>query len=163
MAVCKYLGVKDDVIIKAVNSFVGVPRRYEFLGIKNNSKIYIDYAHHPTEINCFYETFKEEYKDCFIIFQPHTYSRTKYLLKQFIDVLSKIENLIIFKEYPAREKPWQGVSAFELFELIKQKNPNVKYFASSKALIKNLPKNSAFAFVGAGNINEIAKKFIKTY
>jgi len=163
VSVCKYLGVKDYVIIKAVNSFVGVPRRYEFLGIKNDSKIYIDYAHHPTEINAFYETFKEEYKDCVIIFQPHTYSRTKFLLKQFIDVLSKVENLIIYKEYPAREKPWKGVSAFELFELVKQKNPNVKYFASSKALVKNLPKNSAIAFVGAGNINEIAKKFIKTY
>ena len=163
VAVCKYLGVKDDVIINAINSFVGVPRRYEFLGIKNNSKIYIDYAHHPTEINCFYETFKEEHKDCVIIFQPHTYSRTKFLLKQFIDVLCKIENLIIFKEYPAREKPWKGVSAFELYELIKQKNPSVKYFASSKSLVKNLPKNRAIAFVGAGNINEIAKKFIKSY
>jgi len=163
VAVCKHLGVKDEIIIQAVNSFVGVPRRYEFLGIKNNSKIYVDYAHHPTEINAFYETFKEEHIDCVIIFQPHTYSRTKFLLKQFIDVLSKIENLIIFKEYPAREKPWQGVSAFELFELIKQKNANVKFFASGKAIIKNLPKNSAIAFVGAGNINEIAKKIVKTY
>lgn len=163
VAVCKSLGVSDKVIIQAVNTFVGVPRRYEFLGIKNNSKVYIDYAHHPTEINAFVETFKNEHKDFVIIYQPHTYSRTKYLLKQFIDVLSKIENLIIFKEYPAREKPWQGVSAFELFEKIKIKNANVKYFATHKGIFKNLPKNSAIAFVGAGNINEIAKKFLKTY
>ena len=88
VAVCKSLGVRENVIISAVNSFVGVPRRYEFLGIKNQSKIYIDYAHHPTEINAFYETFKNEHKDCVVIFQPHTYSRTKYLLNQFIDVLS---------------------------------------------------------------------------
>ncbi len=163
VAVCKSLDVSDKIIIQAINSFIGVPRRYEFLGIKDNSKIYIDYAHHPTEINAFYETFKSEHKDCVIIFQPHTYSRTKCLLKQFVDVLSKIDNLIIYKEYPAREKPWQGVSAFELFEKVKQKNSNVKYFATYKGIVKNLPKNSAIAFVGAGNINEIAKKFIKTY
>jgi UDP-N-acetylmuramate--alanine ligase len=163
VAVCGELGVKDDVIIQAVNAFVGVPRRYEFLGIKENSKIYIDYAHHPTEINAFVDAFKNEHKDFLIIFQPHTFSRTKYLLKQFVDVLSKIENLIIFKEYAAREKPWQGVSAYELYEQIKQKNLNVKYFATYKGIVKNLPKNSAIAFVGAGNIDQIAKKFIKTY
>ena len=163
VAVCQKLGVKDEVIIQAVNSFVGVPRRYEFLGIKDNSKIYIDYAHHPTEINAFVDALKNEHKDFCIIFQPHTYSRTKYLLKQFVDVLSKIENLIIFKEYAAREKPWQGVSAYDLYEQIKIKNPNVKYFATHKGIAKNLPKNSALAFVGAGNIDQIAKKIIKSY
>lgn len=163
VAVCKSLGVSEKIIIQAINSFVGIPRRYEFLGIKNQSKIYIDYAHHPTEINAFVEALKNEHKDCLIIFQPHTYSRTKYLLKQFVDVLSKIENLIIYKEYAAREKPWQGLSAYELFDKIKVKNPNVKYFATEKGILKNLPKNSAIAFVGAGNIDQIAKKFIKSY
>ena len=163
VAVCKSLGVSEKVIIEAINSFVGVPRRYELLGIKNNSKVYIDYAHHPTEINAFYETFKNEHQKCLIVFQPHTYSRTKYLLKQFVDVLSKIDNLIIYKEYAAREKPWQGVSAYELFDRVKQKNPFVKFFATEKGVVKNLPKNSAIAFVGAGNIDQIAKKFIKSY
>lgn len=161
--VCSSLGVSDEVIIQAVNSFVGVPRRYEYLGEYQNSKIYIDYAHHPTEINAFYETFKTEYSDCAIIFQPHTYSRTKYLLSQFVDVLSKIDNLILFKEYPAREKPWQGMSCVELYQIIKAKNPNVKYYSSATGLIKNLPKNKAISFVGAGNICDIAKKIIKTY
>lgn len=163
MAVCKYLGVNNKTMVNAVNMFAGVPRRYELIGEKNGCKIFIDYAHHPTEINAFYETFKQENKNCTIVFQPHTYSRTKYLLKQFVCVLSKMDNLIIFKEYPAREKSWQGVSAYELFEKIKQKNPTVKYFSTCGAIIKNIPKNSAVAFVGAGNINEIAQKFVKTY
>lgn len=163
VAVCQHLGVDDKVIIQAVNSFVGVPRRYQFIGCKNNNKVFIDYAHHPTEIKAFVETFKNENKNCVIVFQPHTYSRTKYLLKEFLDVLSGIENLIIFKEYPAREKPWQGVSSYELFEKVKSKNMNVKYASSLNVIVKNLPKNSAIAFVGAGNIDEMAKKFIKTY
>lgn len=163
VAVCSSLGVRDEVIIQAVNSFAGVPRRYEFLGEYQNSKIYIDYAHHPTEINAFYKAFCSEHKNCVIVFQPHTYSRTKYLINQFVDVLSKIDNLILFKEYPAREKPWQGMTCFELFEKVKAKNPNVKYFSSSKGLIKNLPQKTAISFVGAGNICEIAQKIVKTY
>lgn len=163
VAVCKSIGVSEKVITQAINSFAGVPRRYEFLGMWQNNKIYIDYAHHPTEINAFYETFKQENKNCAIVFQPHTYSRTKYLLNQFVDVLSKIDNLILFKEYPAREKPWQGMSCFDLYCKIKSKNNNVKYFSSEKSLVKNLPINTAISFVGAGNICEIAKKIIKSY
>ena len=163
IAVCDYLGVEEKTIIQAVNSFVGVPRRYQFLGCKNQNKVYIDYAHHPTEINAFVETFKNENKNCVIVFQPHTYSRTKYLLKEFLDVLSGIENLIIFKEYPAREQPWMGMSAYQLSEKIKERNVKVKYASTLKGIVKNLPKNSAIAFVGAGNIDEFAKKFIKTY
>jgi len=162
IAVAKSLGIDEKTICEAINMFEGLPRRYEFLGYVNNQKIYIDYAHHPTEIKAFVETFFSQNKNCLIVFQPHTYSRTKLLLKQFIDVLSKIDNLIIYKEYPAREKPWKGLSAFDLFEQVKQKNSNVKYFKTSKGLFKNMCNYEAIAFVGAGNIDQIAKKFIKS-
>lgn len=162
IAVAKSLGIDEKTICKVINMFEGLPRRYEFLGYTNNQKIFIDYAHHPTEIKAFVETFFSQHKNCLIVFQPHTYSRTKLLLKQFIDVLSAIDNLIIYKEYPAREKPWKGLSAFELFEHVKQKNNNVKYFETAKSLFKNMANYSAIAFVGAGNIDQIAKKFIKS-
>lgn len=159
-AVCQDLGVDDGVITRAVNSFNGVPRRYENIGRYNNNKIYLDYAHHPTEVKAFIETFKEENDKTQIIFQPHTFSRTKTFLKEFISVLAKVENLIIFKEYSARETADKGLSAKDLFLEIKKHNPNVNYCDSAKTIEKYLINDGAIAFVGAGNINLVAEKIV---
>jgi len=161
VAVCLDLGVAEKDIIKAVNLFDGVPRRYEFIGNYKNSKVYIDYAHHPTEIKAFVETFKAENEKYQIIFQPHTYSRTKTFFKDFVSVLSKVENLIIYKEYSAREKTNNGLSAKDLFDEIKKQNINVKYCSNKKSLEKFLEKNSSIAFVGAGDINIIAENIVE--
>ena len=161
VAVCKDLGINDSVIINTVNNYVGVARRYEFIGERFGSKFYIDYAHHPTEVKAFTETFLKENKNAQIIFQPHTYSRTKFFLKDFVSVLSKINNLVIFKEYSAREKREQGVSAFELFLEVKKTNKNVKYAGSVKNVEKFLKQNTEIAFVGAGDINLVAEQIIK--
>ena len=158
--VCKSLGVNDETIIKAVDSFKGVSRRYEFIGTYNKSKIYIDYAHHPTEIKAFVETFQKESTNTQYVFQPHTYSRTKTFLKEFVSVLSKIENLIIYKEYSAREKRDQGICAKELFFEIEKYNKNVKYCENIKTLKKELKENYYIAFVGAGDINLVAEQII---
>jgi len=163
VAVCRSLNIDEKYIIEVINQFKGVPRRYEFIGNFKNQKIYIDYAHHPTEIDFFVKTFCKENKNSLIVFQPHTFSRTKLLIKDFVRVLSKIENLIIFKEYPARERKEQGYSAKQLFEMVKQVNPNVKYCASLKSVLKNMQNFKQISFVGAGDINQIAKKIIKTY
>ena len=125
--VCQDLNIDNKDIEKAVNSFSGVPRRYEYLGDYKKSKIYIDYAHHPTEVKAFMETFLKENAKSQIIFQPHTYSRTKNFIKEFISIFSNVENLIIFKEYSAREKPTQGLSAKDLYNQVKKFNANIKY------------------------------------
>ena len=161
--VCKFLGVEQDVIVKAVNSFAGLPRRNEFLGVWNGQKVFIDYAHHPTELKAFSNQFLSENKNGTIIFQPHTFSRTKLLLNDFLLVFKDIPNLIIFKEYPAREKHSAGLSAHELFLHAKQINENVKYCATTKCLAKLLNIQGNLAFVGAGNINLVAKKLIEKF
>lgn len=158
--VCKSLGVKEQIILNAINSFIGVPRRYEYIGNYQTSKIYIDYAHHPTEINAFINTFKEQFKNSLIVFQPHTYSRTKTFLKDFIKVFSSVNNVIIYKEYPAREKKTDGLSAKELYENIKPYNFNVKYAASLNTIIKQIKNYDSIAFVGAGDINLVAEKLV---
>lgn len=161
VAVCKFLKIDDYTIVKAINSFKGVPRRYEYLGKYKQTQIYIDYAHHPTEIKSFVGTFLQQNGNALIIFQPHTYSRTKYLIKEFLEVLSNINNLCIYKEYPAREKKNMGISAHELYNMLKQNNKNVKYLATVHAAIKQVEKYSAVAFVGAGDINNVALKIVK--
>lgn len=162
MKVCCDLGVEEKSAEKAVKSFCGIARRDEFLGSVGETKIFIDYAHHPTEIEQFYLMFKEKFNNPLVIFQPHTYSRTKFLKKQFVSVLSKISNLMIFKEYPARETSKDGLSAFQLFQFVKEKNKGVTYFENDKIVKKILGNFDAVAFVGAGDIDQLAKNIIKT-
>ena len=123
-------------------------------------KVYIDYAHHPTEVQAFINTFTDDYPNNLIIFQPHTYTRTKMFLKEFVSVFKDIKNLIIYKEYPARENASQGLSAKELYNVIKIYNPNVKYCASIKNLNKKIFDFTAVAFVGAGDIDIIGRKIV---
>lgn len=159
--VARSLKISDDIIVNAINSFVGIARRYEYIGEYNSSRIYIDYAHHPTEIQAFISTFIKDYKNALIIFQPHTYSRTKNFLLDFVRVLSSIDNVCIYKEYPAREKKSAGLSARDLYKEIKKVNSRVHYCASLKAVADKITNYDAVAFVGAGNIDQIAKKIVK--
>lgn len=161
IAVCRSLGVSDDVIKKVVNSFKGIPRRYEFVGTYNHSNIFLDYAHHPTEIKCFIKTFANNKANIQIIFQPHTFSRTKMFLLEFVSILAKVENLIIFKEFAARENKKDGIGAKELYLQIKKLNPNVKFCKTQSQLLKEIETNTNVAFVGAGNIDSIARKIVK--
>ena len=157
-AVTKSLGIKESEIINSINSFAGIPRRCQYIG-GNKPKIYIDYAHHPTEILAFLTSFNKEEKNNLIVFQPHTYSRTKMLLPEFIKALSKANKLIIFKEYPAREKPSAGLSAYKLCLALKKNVVECKYVANYKRINKFIKDVDAVAFVGAGDINLIAQKF----
>ncbi len=162
VAVARRLGVDEISIKRVLNSFTGVPRRYELIGKIGRAKAYIDYAHHPTELKAFLDTFAQDYPNNLVVFQPHTYSRTKRFINEFIEILSSVKNLIIYKEYPARENRSQGKSAKELYELVNFLNPNVKYAGNMNGLIKNLGEFDAISFVGAGDIDIIARKIIKT-
>jgi len=155
------LGIDETTINKVISNFKGVPRRYEHIGNYGKTKIYIDYAHHPTEINAFVSTFEKEYPNSLIVFQPHTYSRTKNLFNEFVKMFKNVKNLVIFKEYPAREKKWQGKSAFELFKALETHNIDVTYASNVKQIIKKINKFDAVAFVGAGDINKVAEKIVE--
>ena len=75
--------------------------------------------------------------------------------------LSKIKDLIIYKEYSARENIEKGMSAKQLYLEVKNKNSNVKYCGNIKSVLKNIKPNSSVAFVGAGDIYQIAKQIVE--
>ncbi len=87
-------------IEKGASSFFGVKRRLEKMGGTCGVEIFCDYAHHPTQIANMAEIFDG---DTLVIFQPHTYSRTKMLIKDFAKSLEKFANIAITETYPARE------------------------------------------------------------
>ncbi len=159
--VCLNLGLSYTKIYKALKSFEHVGRRCELLGRIGDCEVLTDYAHHPSEIECLYSSLQTKYNEVNVIFQPHTYSRTKILIKEFVRVLDNIKNLIIYKEYPAREDKCKGYSA----KLLSQYVDNASYVKNYSQLNREIKgkffeKGDCIVFVGAGDINKVAQKFV---
>jgi len=154
--VCLKLGLSLNQIKLGLESFYGTKKRLEKTTCFGKS-IIVDYAHHPTEIRESLRYLKKMTKKFIVIFQPHTYSRTKILLKDFVKVFSKVENLFIFKTYEAREKRKDGVSAKELCGEIKKTSGKAVYL-KNLTLVKKLICESGDDFVtvlmGAGDLPE---------
>ena len=102
-AVCDYFKLNSKKIIKAINEFLGVKRRFESVGKINGALLISDYAHHPDEIKAAIFSAREISKDVVCVFQPHTYSRTKKFLHNFSQSFSGCD-LILCDVYAAREK-----------------------------------------------------------
>ncbi len=166
VAVANLLKVPFHVVKTSLESFSGVKRRNEFIGKTFGMEFYCDYAHHPKEISAMLSTYNKQ-KDRYItIFQPHTYSRTRLLIDEFINCFNTCSPLIIYKTYPAREKYDKYGSAKSLYnKLIKGENKGGKqvYYASSKQGLENLLQSLSFGikkavFLGAGDIYDLAKE-----
>ena len=103
-AALRSFGFSGDEVAKGLESFIAVKRRFERIGGYNGASFICDYAHHPKEILSTFLTAKSVCrKKVYVVFQPHTYSRTKLLWTEFLNVLRSIDNLMIYKTYPARE------------------------------------------------------------
>ena len=123
-------GIKLPGIRKALSSFAQVERRFEIISDNVFGKritLVDDYGHHPSELKATIETIKEIWPDKKVVmaFQPHRYSRTKALFQDFVNILSKIDNLILMEIYPASELPIKNYSSEDLFCEVKKNNKNV--------------------------------------
>ena len=164
-AVAEYYNLPFNATKKALEGFDGVKRRMERIGEINGAEVYADYAHHPTEIKDAFEIITQEEDKALYVFQPHTYSRTQTLMQDFVKVFSKMENLIIYKTFPAREKYNRLGSAKELYKRIKKsKTNNVFYINTPRKLqrfIDNKRRFSKIYVIGAGDLYSIFKKTIQ--
>ncbi|MDH4091336.1 MAG: UDP-N-acetylmuramate--L-alanine ligase [Cyclobacteriaceae bacterium] len=105
--------VKVSAIKKALESFAGVKRRFEYI-IKSKNIVFVDdYAHHPTEIEAFLKSMKSLYpgRKLAVVFQPHLYTRTRDFAEGFAKSLSLADELFLLDIYPAREAPIAGVNS----------------------------------------------------
>jgi len=152
------LNVDETIIRKALASFKGVKRRFEFI-IKNEDVVYIDdYAHHPTEIEAFLRSLKSIYtgKKITVVFQPHLFTRTRDFAKGFSDSLSLADELLMMDIYPAREEPIPGVTSDMIFKDI---TSSVKIRCSKKNVIEKLKTLDleVLATIGAGDIDTLVE------
>ena len=170
-AVLDYLGVEFETVKKSIEEFKGARRRLEVKNIKDGITYIDDYAHHPTEIEASLKALKEiKYNNLYLIFQPHTFSRTKSLYKDFVRVLANTENVILAKIYPAREKDTGEVSSRQIRDGIvemknnaggigQNKNNICEYFETKEEIIEfvmpRLKKGDILVTMGAGDIYKI--------
>lgn len=153
IAVAKALNIDDRKIKEALINYKGIKRRGQNI-INTDKTVFIDdYAHHPAEIDALLQSIKTNYpeKSITVIFQPHLYSRTKDLAKEFAKSLSEADNIILLNIYPAREQAVPGVTYKTIAKYINKKS----YFANDVneilILLKKL-KPRILLSVGAGDI-----------
>ena len=163
-SVCFYYGINFSAIKVALENFKNAKRRMEEVGEICSTQAVCDYAHHPEEISKTVNALRQVGDKTLFVFQPHTYSRTKSLMNEFVDVLKQIDGLIIYKTYPAREKYDKKGGAKTLYYKVKQCNSSIKYADSKKSLGLMIKESllgqeyKRICFLGAGDIYQVAKR-----
>lgn len=166
IACCHALGVPTSKIATKLSSFKGTHRRFDLLGSVNDFTVVDDYAHHPTEIKATLQAAsKLPHNKIWCIFQPHTYTRTKSLLKEFASSFDDADQVIIADIYAAREKDTGEIHATDLVDEIKSNNKNALYmndFEKITTYIKEHAKpKDLILTMGAGDIYEVGKMLLK--
>jgi UDP-N-acetylmuramate--alanine ligase len=148
-------------ILTAVSQFKSTQRRFELVGQDNGVTLFDDYAHHPHEIKAIFQTLIEQTppENIVVAFQPHTFSRTRELFDEFVEVLSEIPRLVLMDIFPsAREAYDDQTTSGKLLEAVKVVSPS-----HSLSLVKdrqelynyyqaNLKPRDVFITLGAGDI-----------
>ena len=157
-AAMRSLGFNEKEIVKGIQAFTSVKRRFEKIGDYRGCSFICDYAHHPKEILSTASTAKRICRGkLYVVFQPHTYSRTKLLMKEFAEVLGKIENLLIYKTYPAREKYDEEGSAESLVEAVGNSLYLENVYMLKTWIKQTVREGDILLFLGAGDIYYVAQ------
>lgn len=160
--VALHLGIDADKIRQALANFKGVKRRFEYI-VKDEDHIYIDdYAHHPEELRACIQAIKTLYPDKKLttIFQPHLFTRTRDFAKNFAEVLSMTDELIMLDIYPARELPIEGVNSEMILDHVNISAKQIKNKQGAIEYIRN-KKPELLLTVGAGDIDTLIEPLKK--
>jgi UDP-N-acetylmuramate--alanine ligase len=158
------LGANKEQIIEAIKDFKGTSRRLEVKLDTEELLVVDDYAHHPSEIRASLLALGRWNRKITAVFQPHRFSRVEGLLDEFATSFKDADRLILTDVYGAGEVGDGEESVSKILESIRNSgHPNVS-FVDRNSLIKQLepsrdPRGEVFAFLGAGDIGEVADAF----
>lgn len=143
-------------------AFNGAGRRFEFKGKFNGADVYDDYAHHPGELKALLDAVEPlGYKRTIVVFQPHTYSRTKALFDDFVSQLRRPDMTILAEIYAAREQNTIGISSSDIADQIE----NSMVFDDFDEIVKTLRWTAApgdiILTVGAGDIYKVGERLLE--
>jgi len=168
VGVAREAGLPQDAILRGLEQFGGVGRRFEIKGERDGVLVMDDYGHHPREIMATLETARDFFADrrLVVLFQPHRFSRTKALFGDFCKAFEGVHQLLLLEIYPASEAPLPGVSGLSLAQGIRQvsKTP-VEFFPDLAAVTAALPQmlrpGDVFLTMGAGNVWQAGQSFLE--
>lgn len=152
-------GIDPQTVAGAIASFRTIRSRLELIGTHRGRAVYLDYAHHPTEIQAAINTLKLLTRDALtVVFKPHTYSRVAAMFEDFSGALSLADYIILTDIYPAREEPIKGVNSQRLAEDVGDR----AIFSSDGEVVHSLDSytNGAIVIMGAAGLEEITKAVI---
>lgn len=165
--VAKELGLDPARVGMALSAFKGVHRRFEVIGRVGDITIIDDYGHHPTEIRATLRSAKEtEANRVVVIFQPHRYTRTKFLMKEFARAFSDADVILITRIYSAGEAEILGVTGEEIARLIaaNEVGKEVRYIPDMGDIVEALGgiirPGDLVLTLGAGNIREVGEELL---
>ena len=166
IATADALGISMDAVQDGLDHFTGTDRRFEHKGFAHGVEIIDDYAHHPTEIAATLEAAQRyPHRSIWCVFQPHTYSRTRSLKKEFAQALSAADHVVLAKIYPAREEDPGTISSGEIRALLEEMGCDAYYFdtfeAIEKFLLKKCVHGDLLITMGAGNVVNIGEDLLK--
>ena len=160
IATARCLNIPLEQIKQGLLDFAGANRRFEYIGTYKGITIIDDYAHHPTEIRKTIEAARNiDINRLYLVFQPHTYSRTKTLYSDFVDALKLADGVIITDIYAAREKDPGNIHASMFVESLSNFDLDIVYIDDFDEICdfikKNCVPNDMLITMGAGNVHII--------
>ncbi len=162
---CVTCGIPIDKAISLLANFHGTDRRFEYKGTVGEVTIIDDYAHHPTEIaTTLNSALKCKHGRLWVIFQPHTYTRTKAFLKEFAESLSIADVIVLADIYAAREKNTIGISSKDLQAELLARGSECYYFPSFDEIenfcLEKCAPGDLLITMGAGDIVKVGESLL---
>lgn len=163
-----FLGMDFEKIKAALNSFSGVKRRFEFKGEVNGVTVVDDYAHHPSEVEATLKAAAlQDFQRIVCVFQPHRFSRTSFLYRDFARCFDQADFLVLTDVYSAGEKPIPGVTGKLILEALLEEKPNfqVAYTPSlmqaRQLLCEKVKPGDLVLTVGAGDVTLLGEDLLR--
>ena len=171
IAVATDLEVGDEHIVSGLNEFSGVGRRFQVLGDypaqQGTATLVDDYGHHPREVSATIDAIRAGWpgRRLVMVYQPHRYSRTRDLYEDFVDVLSRVDILVLLDIYPAGEEPINGADGRSLCRSIRSRGQVDPIFVERGAAIAPVLENilcdgDLLLTQGAGDIGQISRALL---
>jgi len=164
IALLAQLGVDLDQIMEPLSTFRGARRRMEIKWKSRDLVVVDDYAHHPTEAKACINALQRMGGKVTVVFQPHRFSRTYHFHREFAEAFKDVDELILTEVFGAGEENALSVGSEMIYEQTKMVSKNcVRLMAKSDVcnyLFQKKPLAGTIAFLGAGDIGEIAYEFV---
>lgn len=166
LAVAKCLGIPLTLAQETLNLYRGARRRFQIHGQPQGILVVEDYGHHPAEIEATLKAARSWGRPIRCVFQPHRYTRTRYLMDRLAKAFDQAEEVILMPVYPASEQPIEGADTKALYAAMQAAgHSHVKYLVRSDQVLRYLKQvaraGDIILFLGAGDVGRLACRLVE--